>query len=319
MNRKSKKKATRSINAAFIRAAIPAFSAPLGPDSPSGKLRVHFYPPVKAGTDPSTWTLGKYYLHEDARLEPMYLSDLFYVAPLSGQEAEHLRKSLKVHFSRNTRNGIGQAIECLVVTTALAPRLPTPRQFAERLQRIIETGRACLAFNNLIGKGSIDDTLDTGIVSIDTAVSHYLATRAEGETRKASVSNDFFKDITRVCEDALADLTPLLSRRGTKPDLAFRLFLESVLEGIHSSGISTALPSNAIKERSTLESMTPFATFVYEAIRLAKSKGDIALDKSKLPPKEIAEAKNVLARYATMSEGAVVDHLRKAKKSLAIS
>jgi len=107
-------------------------------------------------------------------LAPMFLSDFLHIENLTADEASHLGETLGVQLTKAARIDLHLIIQRFVSSIALAGRLPSWKQYAERLKEILAVSNQLVAsaqrFVALTMWKRDDAPSEPGVLSLDASV-----------------------------------------------------------------------------------------------------------------------------------------------------
>jgi hypothetical protein len=200
-----------------------------------------------------------------------------------------------------------------VSAIALAERLPSWAQYAERLRQIKDISDQLIACAHLFGSLTMrqenDLPFNRGVLSLDTSVKHYL--RSCGARPSVEIDTSTIRSI---CIDALEHIGPLASKRGPRADLNFRFFMGALLVFAELHDARVTLPSRQSKGQYGSPYRTPFFQFCRAVLDLASSKGRVAIEQADLPPIEKEHALKRLS-HSNKTDGGILEDLHKVRQA----
>lgn len=249
-------------------------------------------------------------------LQPMFLSNFILIEHLTDEECAALQDIITVPITAEFRSRLHAAIHQMIATIALSRRIPRWKDLADRLEEIGRAGNALRSMAEqfiqmtLPGKEPI---ARSGALSIDQAVKTYLMHAGFG-TSKIVIE---IEAIERACLRGLEEVEPLVSKKGRPRDHLVR-FLHSIEVAATLAGVRIKLPSDQMREKfSDKRRATPFFQFARECLKIATTKGRIAIRTAKLTDKEKSYAETLLTSYANkytsctrISDGTLLGRLR---------
>jgi hypothetical protein len=240
-------------------------------------------------------------------LAPTFFSDFLDIDRVSGDERRQLGEMLGVELSESTCDDLDVQIKRFVSGVALERRLPSWKQYAERLREIIAVCDRLLEsarrFNDLIIKKPSGAPSDPAALSLDESVKNYLQLSGANPKIKIDLST-----IRTLCDDALKTIQPLASKRGQKENINFFLFMQALFQAAQDSGARVTLPSREQKGKMSSGDRPAFFKFVRAALDLSIQKGRAAIEKADLPAPEKDEALKRLA-HSRKTDGGVIEDL----------
>jgi hypothetical protein len=269
----------------------------------------------------STPVNSLYLVASPSKLGPMYIAGFASVAAITTEEFKTLKTALGARLSKTVREQIDQATHRMIDTIALKARLHDWKEFEDRLQAIVKTGKACVeAANDLVlmtHRDAPDAKEHEGAISVDRAIKAYISFNCHAK----SVVQIDIREILRVCEVGLKEVDQA-SRRGSKGSHAgakghveLQRFLGSMFATAQLAEARITLPSNESVVQHGSKKSTSFFRFVREALNIAGAKGAAAIKATHLTDDEKTRAQHILGLYVKKSDWALLDQLRKVRKS----
>ncbi len=250
-------------------------------------------------------------------LAPTFFSGFLGIETISADERTQLGRLLGVELTESCCKDLDLQIQRFVAGVALAQQLPSWKDYAGRLKEIAaicdQLLEAARRFHDLIFWKPNDDPPKAGALSLDSSVKHYFYLSGARPEIVVDLST-----VPALCADNLKTIQPLASRRGTKQNLNFYLFMQSLFHLAQESGADITLPSGQIKEKFNSSDRPPFFKFVREALDLALQKGRAAIEQSDLPPLEKDEALRRLA-HCRKTDGGILGYLNQVRAAAAAS
>lgn len=180
------------------------------------------------------------------------------------------------------------------------------RRLAEHLHQMISTADELLSL--------IDPDMfclpSAVVVPTSTAISAALQSSLTSEPALIDARRSL-RELREVWLSEIEAINPWVSKRGQKGDPALRELARRI---VSFAGNDLSLPSNESKDGKKVVRKTPLLRFMREALEFVALHGDRILERSSLPNDRKASARKSLKSLASKSDGALIDHLRAAKK-----
>lgn len=270
---------------------------------PGDKIRV--FSPEGDPRDPSTDLSQAYLVPDPFVLQPSYMSGFITTDSLSAEEIDQLEHILCAKMPITLISKVERALEEFVCTIALQGRLATWKEIENQLKVILETCAAVIssaeALIRLTDPKVLDGSAFRGALSADQLIKKMLM---EIPSQHRIILNIDLSSVISLCDEAYRDVQSK-TKRGRKPEAAFRLLLSRLTSSMKEDGFEIKLPSN----ENIFDKTHSTFVFLCSVLDLCSSKGRVAVLQSSLDADEKTAAIKALSHYRK-SPRAVLHYFR---------
>lgn len=267
------------------------------------------------GQEPG-WPEGQGHPHERAwrmlentAISPLVFSTWFRGWDINEEDLDAIKAVLKSPLSGGDIEELGGAIHSLLIELAFPEINSHWKLLAKQLVEIRDAGRVFLKLADPpMGLGRM-------VVLLPASVTVVAALQSKTSLRKqyrGAVSG--VAAVVANCERALDELNPKISTRGKKGDLGLQKFMQRI---VVLAGSNLALPSNEDVTSGKSRRQTPLVLFSKAVIKIVVREGKKAVEGSALQKAQKKTALRAIRELSNKSDGALIEQLRKAKKSVA--